>query len=354
MRVETMLPGTEPNVGMGAPSGGATPISLFAEAARRIEDWGFHGLTTPETGHDPFLPLAIAGEHTQRISLGTNVAIAFPRSPMTVAQAAWDLQRWSGGRLKLGIGTQVKGHNERRYSVPWSGPPGPRMREYVLCLRAIFQTFQNLSAPAFFEGQHYRFSLMTPFFNPGPIEHPQVPIYVSALNTYMARLAGELCDGLRLHPLSTLRYTEQILLPALKDGAEKAGRSPADVEVVPMPFIAGGRSKAEVEAAKAATRLHIAFYASTRTYHSVMEFHGWGDEARALHRLSIEGRWSEMGRLINDDMLREFAVTGTYDEIGSQIGDRWGRLCSAVFIPLPPGSDSDDRPVKRILRDLAG
>jgi probable F420-dependent oxidoreductase len=338
MRLETMLPGTEPNVAMVGAGTGMRGASFIAESARAIEEWGFDGLTTPETGHDPFLPCAIAAEHTSRVTIGTNVAIAFPRSPMTVAQTAWDLQRWSGGRFKLGIGTQVKGHNERRYSTPWTAAPGPRMREYIKCLRAIFQTFQSgVLTP--FRGEYYRFDLISPFFNPGPNESGHLPIYISALNPYMARLAGELCDGLRLHPLTTVAYADDVLRPALQEGAAKAGRDPAGIEVVSMPFTITGRTEAEVEAAKAQVRMHIAFYASTRTYHAVLRHHGWEDIGLKLHELSMQGRWPEMGQAITDEMLDHFAVSGTYDELMPRLRKRWAGACATVFVPIPPGAD---------------
>jgi probable F420-dependent oxidoreductase len=351
MRLETMLPGTEPNVAMAGAGSEARGIEFIAESARQIEDWGFDGLTTPETGHDPFLPCVIAAEHTSRVTIGTNVAIAFPRSPMTVAQIAWDLHRWSGGRFKLGIGTQVKGHNERRYSAPWTAPPGPRMREYIGCLRAIFQTFQSGSLVPF-RGEHYRFDLISPFFNPGPLDLPSpahgrrgggkglghVPIYISALNPYMARLAGETCDGLRLHPLSTVSYVNDVLRPAVVEGSKKAGRNITDIEIVSMPFTITGRTQAEVEAAKAQVRMHIAFYASTRTYHAVLRHHGWEEVGLKLHELSMQGRWPEMGQAITDEMLDQFAVTGTYDELMPKLRSRWKDACDTVFIPMPPGA----------------
>ena len=338
MRLETMLPGTEPNVAMGGSGSGASDLQFIAAVARNIEGWGFDGLTTPETGHDPFMPCAIAAEHTSRVTIGTNVAIAFPRSPMTVAQTAWDLQRWSAGRFKLGLGTQVKGHNERRYSAPWTGPAGPRMREYVQTLRAIFQTFQSGSLTPF-KGEYYRFDLMSPFFNPGPNEHGHVPIYISALNPYLARLAGEVCDGLRLHPLSTAAYVNDVLLPSVEEGAKKAGRNLSDIEIVSMPFTITGRTAAEVETAKAQVRMHIAFYASTRTYHAVLRHHGWEEAGLRLHELSIQGRWAEMGQVITDGMLDRFAVSGTYDELMPKLKARWKDACNTVFIPIPQGAD---------------
>ena len=350
MRVETLLPGLDPGSLAGA-AVGAAPIAGLAAAARQIEELGFDGLTTPETGHDPFLPLVIAAEHTSRIRMGTNVAIAFPRSPMTVAQQAWDLQRFSGGRFLLGLGTQVKGHNERRYSTPWSGPPGPRLREYVLCLRAIFQTFQNGARPGF-SGEHYQFTLMSPFFNPGAIDHPQIPIYISALNPYMARLAGEMCDGIRLHPLATARYAREVLLPAIEAGAGKAGRSLTDIDIVAMPFLVTGATAAEVEAAKAGVRMHIAFYASTRTYHAVLEFHGWVDAGLELHELSLQGRWPEMGRLISDEMLSEFATVGTHDELAPRLSERWKGVTSTLFLPLLSQVPADENVVRQVVRHL--
>jgi probable F420-dependent oxidoreductase len=350
LRVETLLlgPSIEQYSGGGAPVMGLDGI---ATAARRIEELGFDGVTTPEAGHDPFLPLMIAAEHTSRISLGTNVAIAFPRSPMVVAQIAWDLQRFAGGRFRLGLGTQVKGHNERRYSAPWTGPPGPRLREYLLCLKAIFQTFQSGDRPSF-AGKHYQFTLMSPFFNPGPNETPHVPIYIAALNTYMARLAGELCDGLRLHPLGTFAYTREVVLPAVEAGARKAGRQLADIDIVASPFLITGKNEAEVQAAKAGVRQQVAFYASTRTYHGVLQFHGWGDVGMQLHGLSLEGKWVEMLNLITDDMLAHFAVVGTYEELVPKLKESWGKISNTIFLGLPPQLWQDEALLSEIVRAL--
>jgi probable F420-dependent oxidoreductase len=326
-------------------------IDGIAAAARKIEALGFDGATMPEAGYDPFLPLMIAAEHTKRINLGTNVAIAFPRSPMVVAQMAWDLQRFSGGRFQLGLGTQVKGHNERRYATPWTAPPGPRLREYILCLRAIFETFQTGKRPGF-NGQYYNFTLMSPFFNPGPIEHPHVPIHIAAVNTYMARLAGELCDGLRLHPIGTFKYTKEILMPVIESGARKASRNLADIDIVGAPFMAIGASEKEIVAAKDALRQRIAFYASTRTYHSVLEFHGWADVGMQLHQLSLEGKWQEMPGLITDEMLAEFAIIATYDELVAKVKQRCAGVFSTVLLEFPPGLREDDAKVRYIVQAL--
>jgi probable F420-dependent oxidoreductase len=330
----------------------ATDIERIAAGARRLEALGFDGVTTPEAGQDAFLPLVVAAEHTRRISLATNVAIAFPRSPLVVAQLAWDLQRMSGGRFQLGLGTQVKGHNERRYSTPWTGPPGPRLRDYLLCLKAIFATFKNGKRPTYFEGKHYQFTMMPPFFNPGPIEHPHVPLHIAAVNKYMTSLAGELCDGLRLHPLATFKYTRAVILPAIEAGARKASRRASEIDVVGAPFLAVGRDKNGVAAAKQATKQRIAFYASTRTYHSVLEFHGWRDIGLQLHQMSLEGKWTEMPGLITDEMLEEFAIIGSYDEMAGQVKERCAAIFSTVMLDMPPDLRADDARLREIVEEL--
>ncbi len=324
-------------------------VQRIAAAARRIEEMGFDAAMMPEAGHDPFLPLMIAAEHTQRVKLGTNVAIAFPRSPMVTAQIAWDLQRFSGGRFLLGIGTQVKGHNERRYSTPWPSAPGPRLREYVLCLKAIFETFQGGGKPEYFTGEHYQFSLMSPFFNPGPNADGHVPIYLAAVNRYNCRLAGEMCDGIRLHPLTGYKYTRDVILPAIEAGARKAGRKLADVDIVGMPFIATGKNTSEVEKSKQDAKQRISFYASTRTYHPVLEHSGWGDVGEKLYQMSLEGKWQEMPALVSDEVVEEFATAGTYDEIGPKLRERWGGLFDALHLDLPGKTLDDEGLVKAII-----
>jgi len=350
-RVETVMLGPETEQYAGE---GQAPLDLaaIAQAAARAEALGFDGLTAPEAGHDPFLPLAIAAEHTRRITLGTNVAIAFPRSPMATAQVAWDLQRLSGGRFRLGLGTQVKAHNERRYAAPWTAAPGPRMREYVQCLRAMWKSFQDGKSPQYFKGTHYQFTLLPPFFNPGPIEQPHVPIDLAAVNPYMARTAGELCDGLRLHPISTFRHTREVILPAIAEGARKAGRSPSEIELIAAPFLATGPDEAGVEAAKRALKQHIAFYASTPTYHSVLAFHGWMDVAEKLHRLSREGKWREMSDAVRDDMLEEWAVIATWDRLAAAIAERCRDFAGTLMLDLPPALHSDEARVREIVQAL--
>jgi len=353
VRIETGLLDLETDQYAGKGQAAAS-IERFVAAARAIEALGFDGTTMPEAGYDPFLPLMVAAEHTQRIHLATNVAIAFPRSPMVVAQLAWDLQKFSAGRFQLGLGTQVKGHNERRYGAPWTAPPGPRLREYILCLKAIFASFQDGKRPTYFEGKHYQFTLLPPFFNPGPSPYPHVPIYVAAVNPYMCRLAGELCDGLRLHPIATFRYAKEVVLPTVATGAAKATRPSSEVDVVGAPFLAIGRDDAEIAAAKDAARQRIAFYASTRTYHSVLEFHGWTDVGLELHRLSLENKWQDMPKVITDEMLHEFAIVGRYDDLVPQLRERCGGIFSTLTLDLPHGLRADEARVRALIAALHG
>lgn len=351
MKIETVMlgPETQQYAGQGQ---NAMTISKIAQAARKLEELGFDGVTSPEAGHDPFLPLVIAAEHTERVKLGTNVAIAFPRSPMVTAQVAWDLQQLSKGRFRLGLGTQVKGHVERRYVATWSGPPGPRMREYLLCMRAIFASFSNPKKPTYYEGAHYQFTMLPPFFNPGPIDYAPPEICIAAVNPYMARLSGELCDGLRLHPIATFRYTQDVVLPAIEEGAKKAGRSAADIDLIGAPFLAISEKAEDLARAKRELAQHIAFYASTRTYHAVLEFHGWQEVGRKLHELSREGKWTEMPDAITDEMLEEWALIGTADDLVSLVKKRCTGIFSTVLLDLPPALRAKEDWVRATVKAL--
>src|SRR5919109_3326772 len=243
------------------------------DIARAAEALGFAGLWTSETKHDAFLPLAIAANETERIELGTSVAIAFSRSPMEMAQTAWDLQDLSGGRFILGLGTQVKAHIKRRFSMPWDRPVA-RLREYIGALRAIWGSFQTEGSLSF-EGEFYRHTLMTPFFNPGPIEHPEIPIYIAGVNTRLAALAGELCDGFHVHPFHSPEYVRRTVKPAIAEGAQKEGRGPEEVELATSVFVVTGESNEEIGEQRERIRTQISFYASTPTYRTVLEAHGW-------------------------------------------------------------------------------
>ncbi len=328
----------------------APTIRDYAEQAKRIEDAGYDSVITPEAGHDPFLPLMVIAEHTSRLKFGTGVAIAFPRSPFVTAQMAWDLQRFSGGRFILGLGTQVKGHNERRYSTPWPSPPGPRLKEYIQCLKAIFKTFQG--ARPDYQGKHYQFTLISPFFNPGPNENGHVPIYISAVNRYNCRLVGELCDGIRMHGFNTLKYTKEVILPAIKDGCERAGRSFDEIDIVGGSFVITGKNEEEVEKAKAPVRQQLSFYASTRAYHPVLEVHGWQDVGQQLFRLSMEGKWPEMAAAMTDDMLQEFAVIGTYDELVPKLKKRYAGLVTTLDFGFGVRTPEQHEALNHVVQEL--
>ena len=307
--------------------------------ARDAEALGFDGLWASETKHDPFLPLALAAEHTSRLSLGTAIAVAFPRSPTVVAHTAWDLQAASGGRLSLGLGTQVKGHVERRFSVKWTAP-GPRLREYVLALRAIWRAWQT-GGPVDFRGEHYAITLMTPFFAPGPIEHPDIPIYIAAVNAYNLRLAGELCDGVHLHPFHSVRYLREFALPHIETGLAKSGRGRDAITLSTSVFMVTGRTAAEIAEARERARGQIAFYASTRTYEPVLAAHGWADLMPRLHRKSVEGDWAGMAALVTDEMLEVFAVEAPLDGLAPALRARYAGLLDrlAPYLPLETRAD---------------
>lgn len=311
----------------------------IARVAQAAEALGFAALWTSETKHDPFLPLVIAAEHTHTIRLGTSVAIAFARSPMVVAQTAWDLQDFSGGRLLLGLGTQVKAHIERRFSMPWDAPAA-RMREYIQALRAIWQSFQN-DTPLKFQGQFYQHTLITPFFNPGPIDQPPIPIAIAGVNTGLARLAGELCDGFHVHPFHSPQYVREIVQPNIAAGAAQTGRSARDVELATSVFVITGRSSAAIAEQRERMRAQLAFYASTPTYRVVLEAHGWGAIGEQLQPLAKRQRWDEMTTLISDEMLQAFAVEAAPDEIGAAIRARYDGLIERVafYLPFTPGQD---------------
>lgn len=298
------------------------PASLgnVAVVAARAERLGFDGLFSAETAHDPYLPLSLAAAAAPGLELGTAIALAFPRSPMVTAQTAWDLAALTGGRFILGLGTQVKAHITRRFSAEWSAPV-PRLAEYVLALRAIWNSFQT-GEPLRFEGEHYRLTLLTPFFDPGPIAHPEVPVAIAGVGPFLARMAGEVCDGFHVHPFHSVRYLDEVLLPAIGVGAAAAGRSLADVPRFASVFVITGDDE-EAASMRESARRQIAFYASTPTYHGVLDVHGW-DFGRALIAMSKRGEWGRMAEVVTDEVLDEVAVTAPPDRLGAAIRDRYG------------------------------
>lgn len=351
MKVETALPIGKVDPGLREV---ATRLDLASvpAAAREVEDLGYDGMVNGEIKNDAFLPLALAATSTRRITLTTAVAIAFPRSPMVTAMIAWDLASLSKGRFILGLGPQVKGHIERRFSTPWA-PPVPRLREYILSLRAIWECWQH-GAPLDVQGTYYQFSLMVPLFNPGPISHPEIPIHVAAVNPGMCRLAGQLCEGVRPHPITTARYMKEVMLPAVDAGAKKAGRTLKGFQVVISPLIAAAPTRAGLEERIRDVRARIAFYASTRTYGRVFEHEGWGALTAALHELSVQKRWDEMPGRITDEVLHEIAIVGTYDEVARMITKRYGAIATGIEFGLPLRSPSDRDALRRAVSELRG
>ncbi|HEV2053866.1 MAG TPA: TIGR03617 family F420-dependent LLM class oxidoreductase [Methylomirabilota bacterium] len=318
--------------------------------ARRAEELGVGALWSAETKHDPFLPLAVAAANTSRIQLGTAIAVAFPRSPMILAHTAWDLQKASGGRFVLGLGTQVKAHNLRRFSVAWE-PPGPRLREVVLALRAIWASWQS-GAPLDFRGQFYRFDLMTPFFNPGPIEHPRIPIYIAAVNPYMAQMAGEICDGLHVHSFHSPKYLREVIHPAVEVGLGKSGRTRKDFTFRASTMVVVGDDADELERSRRAVKQQIAFYASTRTYQAVLGVHGLDRLVPRLHAKSLEGDWHGMADLISDETLDHFAVTATWGTLGARLRERYDGICERTQLYPAFQPSLDDPRLQALLKEM--
>jgi probable F420-dependent oxidoreductase len=300
-------------------------LPRIAAAAEAI---GFDALWTSETQHDPFLPAVLIAEHTSRLRFGTAIAVSFARSPETLAQIAWDLAAQSDGRFMLGLGTQVKAHIERRFGMTWPNSVIGKLREQILAIRSFWNAWQE-GKKLNFRGEYYKLTLMSPFFNPGPIEHPRIPIYIAGVNAGLARLAGELCDGFCAHPFHSPRYLRAVVLPAITAGLEKAGRSRRDISLSVMAFVA--TASAELESA----RSQLAFYASTPSYRPVMALHGWSRVAEELSAHAARGQWDEMPALVTDEMLSEFCLATDEADLGTSLQARYGGIADRVTIYDP-------------------
>jgi len=300
--------------------------------AQAAEAMGFDAIWTTETQHNPFLPHALIAEHTQRITMGTAVAIAFARSPADLAYTAWDLADASQGRFILGLGTQVKAHITRRFGMTWPDSVVVMFREQIQAIRAFWHTWQT-GEPLNFRGSYYKLTLMSPFFNPGPIEHPEIPIYIAGVNTGLARLAGEVTDGFLVHPFHTVRYLREVLLPAIEKGAARAGRSRRDVQIMLTAFVVTDEQERDF------VRQQVAFYASTPSYRKVMALHGWEEVAERLSALAARGRWDEMPALVSDEMLATFATIASPAELAAALRERYAGLADrlALYTPFVPG-----------------
>lgn len=308
------------------------PLAGVAAIARAAEEMGFDALWSTETMHDPFLPGALVAEHTQRLGFGTAVAIAFARSPANLAYTAWDLAQLSGGRFILGLGTQVKAHIERRFGMPWPASVVDKLREQIGAIRAFWNTWQT-GAPLDFRGEYYKLTLMSPFFNPGPIAHPNIPIYIAGVNTGLARLAGEAAQGFLVHPFHTPRYLSEVILPAILQGLKKSGRELTDIEISITAFAVTTPEE------DLFVRAQLAFYASTPSYRAVMDLHGWGEIAEKLTVLARGGKWLEMPALVPDDMLHACAVVTAPAELPARLQERYEGLADrlGLYLPFIPG-----------------
>jgi probable F420-dependent oxidoreductase len=327
---------------MKVDGGIGTDLRRVADSAREVEAAGYSGAWTAETAHDPFFPLLLAAEHTTDIELGTSIAVAFARNPMTLANIAWDLQTFSGGRFVLGLGSQIKPHITKRFSMEWSHP-APRMREMVLAIRAIWDTWLN-GTKLEFRGDFYTHTLMTPFFAPNAADLADVgvpKIFLAGVGELMTEVAGEVCDGFICHGFTTERYLREVTLPALERGRAKVGKTLEGFEIVGPSFVVTGNDEREMDAATSGTRQQIAFYGSTPAYRAVLDLHSWGGLQDELNTLSKQGMWVEMGALIDDEILNTFAVVGEPESIASELHQRYGDVIQRISFYAPYTSDPE-------------
>ena len=318
------------------------PVELHdvAAAARDHEAAGYSGVWSAETSNDPFLPLLLAAEHTSEVEIGTSIAVAFARNPMLLAHLGWDLQTFSDGRFVLGLGSQIRPHITKRFSMPWSHP-APRMRELVLAVRAIWDSWRHGTRLAF-RGEFYRHTLMTPMFTPSAavVERVGVPkVFLAGVGGAMTETAAEVCDGFICHPFTTERYLREVTVPALRRGRTKAGKTLEGFEISGPSFVVTGADEAAMARAESRTRQQIAFYGSTPAYRGVLELHGWGDLGDELNRLSKAGRWQEMGDRIDDDVLDAFAVRAEPEALAAAMGARYGDVVTRITFYAPYRSD---------------
>jgi probable F420-dependent oxidoreductase len=349
VKIETLLPLGKLDPGLRA---SAVPLDIarVGEDARLAESLGYDGVITEETKEDPYIVMALAAQATSRVSLATAVAVAFPRSPTVTAHSAWTLQKLSRGRFILGLGSQVKGHIERRFGLRWS-PAGPWLRDYVRAVRAIWDCWQN-GTKLDFDSEHYQINLMVPLFAPAPIEHPQIPIQLASVNPFMCQVAGEVADGIRAHPIATPCYIREIMLPAARKGAAKVGRDLSNFAMCVMPLVATAETKAALTDEIRDARARVAFYASTPAYVAAFETQGHGEVAKQLQTLSRAQRWEEMPALVDDEMLDAYAVIGTYDEIAAKLRARFAGLATHLEFRVPVTGEADKARLRELVAAL--
>ena len=349
MKIESLLPLGKLDPGLREPD---TPLDIreFGKLARVAEEVGLDAVLVEETKDDPFQMMALGAATTERIQLGTSVAMAFPRSPTVTAMAAWSLAKLSEGRFMLGLGTQVRAHIRRRYGLEWHAP-APWMRDYIGAMRAVWRCWQE-QVPLEFQSDHYDLNLMVPLFDPGPIDHPDIPIHVAVIGPNMTAMAGECADGIRLHPVVTSKYIDEEVLPNLARGAARAGRDIDAVEVCLKPLIGTAPDEERLERVIRTVRARCAFYLSTPSYRSAFAIHGWEDRAREASEYSRAGRWEELPDLVDDDMLHTVATIGTFDEIAEKLNERFATRLDRIEFSVPVNGPGDAEAFAEILGRL--
>ena len=349
MRVETLLPLGKLDPGLREPE---TPLHIadFADGARQAEAIGYDAVLVEETKDDPYQLLALGAAATTTLGIGTSVAMAFPRSPTVTAMSAWSLQKLSGGRFVLGLGSQVRGHVRRRFGMEWH-PPAPWMRDYVGAVRAVWRAWQDRE-PLAFESDHYNLSLMVPLFDPGPIGHPDIPIHIAAIGPHMCAVAGEVADGVRLHPICTERFIDEKIKPSVARGAARVERDPGEVAVCMKPLVGTAASEDELEQVTRTVRARVAFYLSTPAYKRVFELHDWGDLADRAAALSKAQRWDELATMVPDEVLHTVATLGTHDRIVDLLTDRYGSRVDRIEFSMPVRNDQDADILRGLLDGL--
>jgi probable F420-dependent oxidoreductase len=310
-----------------------------AAEAKRLQAIGYDGVYSLEGSWDPFLPLVLASEHAPEMDIATGIAVAFPRNPSHIAYQAWDLQRFSKGRFMLGIGSQIKAHIEKRFGLAFD-PPAARMREYILAVKAFFDCWQN-GTRLDFQGQYYQHTLMTPMFNPGPNPYGVPPILLGALGPKMTEVAGEVADGLIVHPFNSLPFLSERALPAVKKGLEKSARSLDDFTLQVNAIVITGETDAEYAAAEQSVKSLLGFYASTPAYKPPMDAVGLGDLQPVLNDLSKQGKWEKLSEYIGDDFIQAFCTTGKPSEIAGQLKAKYGAYADRLAIYAPYALSDD-------------
>ncbi len=323
MKIDSLMPAMAP--------------AEVASRARELESLGIDCVWTFEAAHDAFFPLAFAAAATSRLEIGTNIAVAFARTPFSTAQIAWDLQRYSSGRFRLGLGTQIRQHVERRFSMPFDHPAA-RVTDYIHCVRAIWNTFQTGAKPTY-EGPFYQFKLINEFFNPGPLDFPFPPIYLAGVNPRMCRAAGECADGFHVHPMHTVPYLRDVVRPALDEGARSRGKTVDDLELYSPVFVVTGDTEIERARMEASVRRQIAFYASTPSYATVLEFHGQGDLCKKLGQMMREGKLDDMGAHVPDALLDEIVVFAPSATLGETLRKRYAGVLDRISLYSTMGGE---------------